>query len=229
MLAIIVQSFLSLFLLSAKRNVQYIIAAITCVFHPCPAERKVFSHPVCVWVILDFLQSVGPLVFTLTLLQSLLFSAGHNPSDPGQPCDGTTSGMCVVPWLGGTISVSGVLLVANGLSFGVSIEPHLWTFSLILQILTLLFITFGSVADYGFNGRWMLIGVTLIFWGSQFALVSVKCMFFLQDISDIIIFLPKSCVRLANRDGTVHRRIHFTRMHARFIPLYVPSTGEKYP
>ena len=47
--------------------------------------------------------------------------------------------------------------------------------TLTLQILTLLFIAFGSVADYGSNGKWMLIGVTLVFWASQFALISVKC------------------------------------------------------
>jgi len=66
-------------------------------------------------------QSVGPLWFTLTLFQSLLYAAGFDPSQgPGQPCSSGASSDCVVPWSGGTISVSSVVLIANGISFAVS-------------------------------------------------------------------------------------------------------------
>jgi len=41
--------------------------------------------------------------------------------------------------------------------------------------MTLLFTTLGSVADYGTNGRWMLLGCTVVCWASQFSLLSVKC------------------------------------------------------
>lgn len=65
-------------------------------------------------------QSVGPMVFTMALFQSLLSSAGFDPSHPDRPCESGTSAGCVVPWGGGTMSVSGVVLIANGLSFAVS-------------------------------------------------------------------------------------------------------------
>lgn len=41
--------------------------------------------------------------------------------------------------------------------------------------MSLLFTTLGSVADYGTNGRWMLLGCTVVCWASQFSLLSVKC------------------------------------------------------
>ena len=67
-----------------------------------------------------FVQSVGPFVFTMALFQSLVSSAGFNPSHPDQQCESGTSADCVVPWAGGSMSVSGVVLIANGLSFAVS-------------------------------------------------------------------------------------------------------------
>jgi hypothetical protein len=60
------------------------------------------------------------MVFTMTLLQSLISGAAFDPSHPDQPCESGTSADCVVPWAGGTMSVSGVILIANGLSFAVS-------------------------------------------------------------------------------------------------------------
>lgn len=57
--------------------------------------------------------------YSLTLFQSLAFAAGYDPTlGPGSTCSPT--GQCVLPWAGGTKSVSSVVLVANGVSFAVS-------------------------------------------------------------------------------------------------------------
>lgn len=57
----------------------------------------------------------------MTLFQSLAFGAGYDPAQgPGSSCTSeSASGRCVVPWGGGTKSVSSVVLVANGVSFAV--------------------------------------------------------------------------------------------------------------
>jgi len=98
-------------------------------------------------------MGVGPVSWSMTLFQSLATSAGWDPSQgPGSTC--TTSEQCVLPWGSGTKSVSSVVLVANGLSFA---------------IMTILFTTFGSAADYGTLGRWLLPVATVICWAAQFA------------------------------------------------------------
>lgn len=56
--------------------------------------------------------------YSLTLFQSLAFAAGYDPAaGPGSTC--TQAGRCVLPWAGGTKSVSSVVLVSNGVSFAV--------------------------------------------------------------------------------------------------------------
>ena len=35
--------------------------------------------------------------------------------------------------------------------------------------MTLIFTTIGSAADYGTFGRWLLLAVTVVCWGAQFA------------------------------------------------------------
>ena len=59
--------------------------------------------------------------YSLILFQSLAFTAGYDPvAGPGSPCSaGDASGKCVVSWVGGTKSVSSVVLVATGISFAV--------------------------------------------------------------------------------------------------------------
>lgn len=58
----------------------------------------------------------------MTLFQYLAHSAGFDPSKgPGNPCDSNGSGNCVIPWGSGTKTVSSVVLIANGVSFAVSI------------------------------------------------------------------------------------------------------------
>ena len=69
----------------------------------------------------------------MTLFQSLATAAGYDPSQgPGSTC--TPTSQCVLPWSGGTKAVSSVVLVANGVSFAV---------------MTMIFTTIGSAADYG--------------------------------------------------------------------------------
>ncbi|KZP21589.1 MFS general substrate transporter [Athelia psychrophila] len=97
-------------------------------------------------------NGVGPNGYSMTLFQSLASQAGFDPTvGPGSTC--TASGQCVLPWGGGTKTVTSVVLVANGVSFAV---------------MTALFTTLGSAADYGTFGRWLLFAVTVICWGAQF-------------------------------------------------------------
>ncbi|KAF8958500.1 MFS general substrate transporter [Flammula alnicola] len=105
-------------------------------------------------------NGVGPLGFSMTLFQSLAFAAGFDPvKGPGSSCSAAdASGQCVLPWAGGTKAVSSVVLIANGISFAV---------------MTLIFTTIGSAADYGTFGRWLLLVVTCICWAAQFAEMSL--------------------------------------------------------
>ncbi|KII94730.1 hypothetical protein PLICRDRAFT_33542 [Plicaturopsis crispa FD-325 SS-3] len=97
-------------------------------------------------------NGVGPNGYSMTLFQSLATAAGYDPAlGPGSTCG---TGGCVLPWGSGTKSISSVVLVANGLSFAV---------------MTLIFTTIGSAADYGTFGRWLLLAVTVVCWAAQFA------------------------------------------------------------
>ena len=69
----------------------------------------------------EFFKGVG-LGFSMTLFQYLAHSSGFDPSKgPGNPCDFNDSGNCVIPWGSGTKTVSSIVLIANGVSFAVSI------------------------------------------------------------------------------------------------------------
>lgn len=95
----------------------------------------------------------------MTLFQGLATAAGYDPTiGPGSTC--SSGGQCVVPWGSGHKSVSSVVLVANGLSFAV---------------MTLIFTTIGSAADYGRFGRYLLLFVTVVCWAAQFASMSLIC------------------------------------------------------
>ncbi|KAI0355312.1 MFS general substrate transporter [Trametes cingulata] len=105
-------------------------------------------------------NGVGPLNYSMTLFQSLATAAGFDPvKGPGTDCQAPdASGQCVLPWSGGTKAVSSIVLVANGVSFAV---------------MTLIFTTIGSAADYGTFGRWLLLILTVICWAAQFASMSL--------------------------------------------------------
>ncbi|KAG6369476.1 MFS general substrate transporter [Boletus reticuloceps] len=102
-----------------------------------------------------------------TLFQSLATAAGYDSvAGPGSSClSNTASGQCVLPWLGGTKSVSSIVLIANGMSFA---------------IMTAIFTTFGSAADYGNFGRWLLFSVTVICWIAQYACMTLTCTYHLD-------------------------------------------------
>ncbi|KAH0588233.1 hypothetical protein H2248_006945 [Termitomyces sp. 'cryptogamus'] len=105
-------------------------------------------------------NGVGPMNYAMTLFQSLAFAAGYDPvNGPGSSCNAdNASGRCVLPWAGGTKTVSSVVLVANGVSFAV---------------MTLIFTTIGSAADYGTFGRWLLFVITVICWAAQYSTMSL--------------------------------------------------------
>ncbi|KDQ20529.1 hypothetical protein BOTBODRAFT_26547 [Botryobasidium botryosum FD-172 SS1] len=103
-------------------------------------------------------NGVGPLNYSATIFQALATAASYDSTTgPGTPC-GTNSGTCVLPWAGGVKSVSAIVLLANGLSF---------------LVMTLIFTTIGSAADYGNFGRWLLLVLTVICWAAQFASVAL--------------------------------------------------------
>lgn len=118
----------------------------------------------------------------MTLFQSLAFAAGFDSlAGPGTPC-GDGSGQCVLPWGSGTKSVASVVLVANGVSFAVRQVLHeplapLLTITPTPQIMTLIFTTIGSAADYGTFGRWVLFVITVICWTAQYASMSLTSTF----------------------------------------------------
>ncbi|KAF9070105.1 autophagy-related protein 22-like protein [Rhodocollybia butyracea] len=105
-------------------------------------------------------NGVGPLGFSMTLFQLWATAAGYDPlKGPGSSCTAAdASGQCVLPWGNSTKAVSSVVLIANGASFAV---------------MTLIFTTIGSAADYGTFGRWLLVVMTCICWAAQFASVSL--------------------------------------------------------
>jgi len=118
----------------------------------------------------SYYQGVGPLGYTQTLFQGLATSAGYDPvAGPGSSClADTASGQCVVPWGSGTKPVSSVVLVANGVSFA---------------IMSVIFTTIGSAADYGTFGRWLLFAVTVVCWAAQYACMALTCGFLRLSLS----------------------------------------------
>jgi len=104
-------------------------------------------------------NGVGPLGYSQTLFQTLAIAAGKDPATGG-PCGSAGgSARCVLPWNGGTLSVSSIILIANGLSF---------------LFMTLMFTTIGSAADYGTFGRWLLLFMTVVCWGAQFGVLGLN-------------------------------------------------------
>ncbi|KAF8334337.1 autophagy-related protein 22-like protein [Cantharellus anzutake] len=105
-------------------------------------------------------NGVGPLGYSMTLFQSLATQAGWDPvKGKGSSCGAPdASGQCVLPWNGGTKSVSSIVLISNGLSF---------------MFMTFIFTTIGSSADYGHFGRWLLFVCTIVCWSAQFGSVGL--------------------------------------------------------
>ena len=96
-----------------------------------------------------------------------------------------------MPWGSGTKSVSSVVLVATGVSFVVwpsilIVPPNLDIYDATTQMMSLIFTTIGSAADYGTLGRWVLLTLTVICWSSQFTSISLTG----EGTWRIIFFLP---------------------------------------
>ncbi|KAE8373153.1 hypothetical protein BDV26DRAFT_285341 [Aspergillus bertholletiae] len=103
-------------------------------------------------------NGVGPGSYSQALFQWALTGAGWQPgTEPHEPC--TASSACVVPWAGGTRSVSSVVLIANGLCF---------------TFMTVIFVWLGSAADYGSFGRWLLLVLTIVCWALQYGMMAIK-------------------------------------------------------
>jgi len=122
---------------------------------PIVSRRELWSY----YLYYNGDNGVGPLGYAQTLFQSLANGAGTDPATGG-PCGAAGgSAQCVLPWNGGTLSVSSIVLIANGLSF---------------MFMTLIFTTIGSAADYGSFGRWLLFFVTIVCWGAQFGVLGLN-------------------------------------------------------
>jgi MFS-type transporter involved in bile tolerance (Atg22 family) len=65
----------------------------------------------------------------------------------------------VIPWGSGTKSVASVALISNGICF---------------SIMTVLFLTLSSAADYGNFGKWLLLIITAICWIFQYLMVTIQ-------------------------------------------------------
>ncbi|GES58566.1 autophagy-related protein Atg22B2 [Aspergillus terreus] len=103
-------------------------------------------------------NGVGPGSYTQALFQWALNGAGWQPgTNPRKPC--SDSSPCVVPWAGGTRSVSSVVLIANGLCF---------------TFMTVIFVWLGSAADYGSFGRWLLLALTVVCWALQYGMMAIR-------------------------------------------------------
>ncbi|EIN11046.1 hypothetical protein PUNSTDRAFT_133100 [Punctularia strigosozonata HHB-11173 SS5] len=137
-------------------NVPVVSAFVDPDREPVVTRRELWSY----YLYYNGDNGVGPNGYSMTLFQSLATSAGWDPvRGKGSSCtDDGASGRCVVPWAGGSKGVTSVVLVANGASFA---------------IMTLIFTTVGSAADYGGFGRWVLLFFTVVCWAAQFASMSL--------------------------------------------------------
>ncbi|KAJ5550988.1 hypothetical protein N7461_005686 [Penicillium sp. DV-2018c] len=121
---------------------------------PTTTRRELWSY----YLYYNGDNGVGPGSYSQALFQWALNGAGHQPgSNPPKAC--TDSSACVVPWAGGTRSVSSVVLIANGLCF---------------TFMTVIFVWLGSAADYGTFGRWLLLALTVVCWALQYGMISIR-------------------------------------------------------
>ncbi|KAF7587057.1 hypothetical protein BBP40_007814 [Aspergillus hancockii] len=116
---------------------------------PTTTRRELWSY----YLYYNGDNGVGPGSYSQALFQWALTGTGWQPgTEPREPCTGSSA--CVVPWAGGTRSVSSVVLIANGLCF---------------TFMAVIFVWFGSAADYGSFGRWLLLALTVVCWALQYA------------------------------------------------------------
>lgn len=106
-------------------------------------------------------NGIGSFQYSNLLFQNLIYQAGFNPNVlplGSQSCDVDTSAPCHVFWNGGTKDYSSVILIGSGFVFlGQAI----------------LFITIGSMADYGSWNPWVVRGFSVLTWAFEFGFLGV--------------------------------------------------------
>jgi len=162
----------------------------------------------------------------MTLFQSLANAAGYDPiAGPGSSCTAEgSSGQCVVKWGSGVKAVSSVVLLANGLSFAVWPEHPFRRPSLTVRVkvMTLIFTSIGSAADYGNFGRWLLLAVTVICWAAQFSSMSLTCEVFLSLVNFLVSY-SYSSISVASCHDTLHDWLYHLRGNPRILRRDIPS------
>ncbi|KDQ17216.1 hypothetical protein BOTBODRAFT_600563 [Botryobasidium botryosum FD-172 SS1] len=122
---------------------------------PVVTKKELIAY----WLYINGNNGNGPQNYSLTIFQSLATSAGYDATlGPGSSCNSSSSDNCLLPWAGGTDSVSSIILLSNGMTF---------------VFLTVIFTTVGSIADFGNVSRWLLLGLTLICWAAQYASIAL--------------------------------------------------------
>lgn len=96
------------------------------------------------------------------LFQNLIYQAGFNPNVlplGSSSCDVDPTAPCHVFWNGGTKAYTSVILIGNGLSF-------------LSQ--SLVFLTIGSLADYGNWNPWVVRVISVICWAFEFGFLGLR-------------------------------------------------------
>ncbi|ORX35478.1 autophagy-related protein 22-like protein [Kockovaella imperatae] len=104
-------------------------------------------------------SGVGPGSYAQTLSQNYLTQATHDKITGAKPCTNPNADLCVLQFAGQERSVASVALIANGITFAV---------------MTFLFTTIGSIADYENWNKYILLIATVICWGVQFGFLGTK-------------------------------------------------------
>ncbi|PBP19634.1 hypothetical protein BUE80_DR009662 [Diplocarpon rosae] len=108
-------------------------------------------------------NGIGSFQYSNLLFQNLIYQAGFNPNVlplGSSPCDIDTSAPCHVWWGGGNKhkAYSSVVLIGSGLTF-------------LSQ--ALVFITVGSLADFGNWNPWVVRGFSVVSWVLEFGFLGV--------------------------------------------------------
>lgn len=103
-------------------------------------------------------NSSGPSQYTPVAVQNIFDQGGYDADiGPGNPCTDTTT-RCFLDY-GKPRSIDSVVLVNSGIGFCLQTVIILWL---------------GGFADYGSSGTYVLLGLSLLTWGSQYAFIGVK-------------------------------------------------------
>ncbi|KAE8448160.1 hypothetical protein EG329_009764 [Mollisiaceae sp. DMI_Dod_QoI] len=109
-------------------------------------------------------NGIGSFQYSNLLFQNLIYQAGFNPNVlplGSSPCTVDPTAPCHVFWGGGnnTKAYTSVILIGNGLTF-------------LAQ--ALLFISVGSLADFGNWNPWVVRGFSVLSWAFEFGFLGIK-------------------------------------------------------